>query len=61
MSEHYFFSLEGPLDSLPARHQMRTANLSGFPALVRNLGRTFFGSMLAALLGAGTFGRETIV
>src|SRR5215469_2725177 len=33
-----FYSLEGPLDPLPAERQMRTANLSGFSDLVRNLG-----------------------
>ena len=38
MGESAFYSLEGPLDSLPAGGQMRTANLSGFSDLVRNLG-----------------------
>jgi AraC-like DNA-binding protein len=38
MNDNNFFSLEGPLDSLPASRQMRTANLSGFPGLVRSLG-----------------------
>jgi AraC-like DNA-binding protein len=33
-----FYSLEGPLDPLPAERQMRTANLTGFSDLVRNLG-----------------------
>lgn len=38
MSDHYFYSLEGPLDSMPVERQMRTANLSGFAGLVRGLG-----------------------
>jgi AraC-like DNA-binding protein len=38
MTDNYFFGLEGPLDSLPARRQMRTANLAGYPGLVRSLG-----------------------
>lgn len=38
MNDNHFFSLDGPLDSLPASRQMRTANLSGFPGLVRSLG-----------------------
>lgn len=38
MNNNHFFSLEGPLDSLPARHQMRAANLSGFAPFVRQLG-----------------------
>ncbi len=38
MSDNYFFALEGPLDSLPASRQMRTANLAGYPVLVRRLG-----------------------
>ncbi len=38
MNDNVFFGLEGPLDSLPASRQMRTANLSGFPGLVRSLG-----------------------
>ncbi len=38
MNDNHFFSLEGPLDSLPASRQMRTANLAGFPGLVRSLG-----------------------
>lgn len=38
MKNNYFFALEGPLDSLPARRQMRTANLAGFAPLVRELG-----------------------
>jgi AraC-like DNA-binding protein len=38
MSAIPFYSLEGPLDSMPTERQMRTANLSGFTELVRNLG-----------------------
>jgi AraC-like DNA-binding protein len=38
MSGNLFYALEGPLDSIPAERQMRTANLGGFPDLVRNLG-----------------------
>jgi AraC-like DNA-binding protein len=38
MSENHFFSLEGPLDSMPVERQMRTANLRGFTDLVRALG-----------------------
>lgn len=38
MGDPYFFSLEGPLDPMPVDRQMRTANLSGFSDLVRNLG-----------------------
>ena len=38
MNDNHFFTLDGPLDSLPASRQMRTANLSGFPGLVRSLG-----------------------
>lgn len=38
MGDGSFYSLEGPLDSLPAERQMRTANLTGFSELVRNLG-----------------------
>jgi AraC-like DNA-binding protein len=38
MNESHFFSLDGPLDTLPASRQMRTANLSGFPRFVRSLG-----------------------
>ena len=38
MGENHFFSLEGPLDSMPVERQMRTANLSGFTDLVRTLG-----------------------
>jgi len=38
MHKSAFFSIEGPLDTLPAPGQMRTANLSGFSALVRGHG-----------------------
>jgi AraC-like DNA-binding protein len=38
VAEGSFYSLEGPLDSLPVAQQMRTANLGGFSDLVRNLG-----------------------
>jgi AraC-like DNA-binding protein len=38
VGESSFYSLEGPLDPLPAERQMRTANLTGFYELVRNLG-----------------------
>jgi AraC-like DNA-binding protein len=38
MSEHFFYTLDGPLDAIPAERQMRTANFSRFPALVRTLG-----------------------
>ena len=38
MRENYFYTLEGPLDASPAEQQMRTANFSGFPGLVRTLG-----------------------
>lgn len=34
----HFFSLDGPLDSLPTSGQMRTANFSGFSTLVRQRG-----------------------
>lgn len=34
----YFYSLEGPLDSMPVERQMRAADLSGFSDLVRNQG-----------------------
>ncbi|SEQ44328.1 AraC-type DNA-binding protein [Solimonas aquatica] len=35
MGDQYFYSLEGPLDSLPVERQMRIANLNGFGELVR--------------------------
>jgi AraC-like DNA-binding protein len=38
MSATSFYSLEGPLDTIPTARQMRTANFSGFAGLVRNLG-----------------------
>ncbi|HSW12938.1 MAG TPA: AraC family transcriptional regulator ligand-binding domain-containing protein [Solimonas sp.] len=38
MSDGYFYSLEGPLDSMPVERQVRAANLTGFAELVRNLG-----------------------
>ena len=38
MGDRHFFSLDGPLDALPTERQMRIANLSAFPGLVRSLG-----------------------
>jgi AraC-like DNA-binding protein len=38
MSEAFFYSLEGPLDSVPVGLQIRAANLTGFSELVRGLG-----------------------
>ncbi len=38
MGNNHFYSLEGPLDSMPTSHQMRSANLSGFAGLVRSMG-----------------------
>jgi AraC-like DNA-binding protein len=38
MGDNYFFSLDGPLDSMPGSRQMRNANLSGFGGLARSLG-----------------------
>ncbi|HEY6132003.1 MAG TPA: AraC family transcriptional regulator ligand-binding domain-containing protein [Halioglobus sp.] len=38
MGDSAFFSLDGPLDSMPANRQMRIANLAGFPGLVRSRG-----------------------
>ncbi len=38
MAATQFFSLEGPLDAVPAERQMRAANFEGFSDLVRNLG-----------------------
>lgn len=35
MGDNYFYSLDGPLDSTPGGRQMRVANLSGLPQLVR--------------------------
>jgi len=34
----FFFSLEGPLDTIPAERQMRAANLFGFSDLAREMG-----------------------
>jgi AraC-like DNA-binding protein len=38
MSDNYFYTLDGPLDAMPAERQMRTANFSGFAGFVRNRG-----------------------
>ena len=38
MTDGNFYSLEGPLDSMPVKRQMRAANLTGFGEVVRNLG-----------------------
>jgi AraC-like DNA-binding protein len=38
MSDGYFYSLEGPLDTMPVERQVRAGNLSGFGDLVRKLG-----------------------
>lgn len=38
MSDGFFYSLEGPLDSMPVGRQIRAANLAGFGELVRSLG-----------------------
>ena len=38
MGDNNFYSLDGPLDSMPAARQMRIANLAGLPALVRDHG-----------------------
>ena len=38
MGDNYFYSLDGPLDSMPSERQMRTANLGGFADLTRQLG-----------------------
>jgi AraC-like DNA-binding protein len=38
MGANNFYSLDGPLDSMPGSRQMRIANLSGFNPLVRRLG-----------------------
>lgn len=37
-SDKPFFSLDGPLDSMPAEGQMRSANLSSFTSLVQDVG-----------------------
>jgi AraC-like DNA-binding protein len=38
MAASQFYSLEGPLDAVPAERQMRAANFEGFSDFVRNLG-----------------------
>ncbi|HEY1076859.1 MAG TPA: AraC family transcriptional regulator ligand-binding domain-containing protein [Fontimonas sp.] len=38
MNAEHFYSLEGPLDSMPVERQIRAANLSGFGDRVRELG-----------------------
>jgi AraC-like DNA-binding protein len=38
MGDNAFYSLDGPLDSMPGSRQMRVANLSGLPRLVRSHG-----------------------
>jgi len=38
MGDNLFYSLAGPLDAIPTDRQVRTANLIGFPTLVRQLG-----------------------
>ncbi|MDR3417290.1 MAG: AraC family transcriptional regulator ligand-binding domain-containing protein [Nevskia sp.] len=38
MRDGHFFTLEGPLDSMPVERQMRAGNLSGFGELVRARG-----------------------
>ncbi len=38
MGDNAFFSLDGPLGSMPASRQMRIANLAGFSNLVRSRG-----------------------
>lgn len=38
MGDNHFFSLDGPLDSIPTTRQMRVANLQGFHDLVRARG-----------------------
>lgn len=38
MGDKYFYSLDGPLDSIPALRQMRAANLQGYPDLVKSMG-----------------------
>lgn len=39
MSDNHFFTLDGPLDSMPTESQMRCANLSGFSFLSQRSGR----------------------
>jgi AraC-like DNA-binding protein len=38
MSATAFYSLQGPLDTIPTGRQMRTANFNGFAGLIRQLG-----------------------
>lgn len=38
MADNNFYSLDGPLESMPSERQMRIANLSGFSDLVRHHG-----------------------
>lgn len=38
MADAHFYSLDGPLDSVPVKRQMRAANLTGFGDVVRGLG-----------------------
>lgn len=38
MTDGHFYSLDGPLDSMPVKRQMRAANLTGFADVVRGLG-----------------------
>ncbi len=38
MDNNDFYSLQGPLDSIPASRQTRSANLAGFSGLVRSMG-----------------------
>ncbi|WP_439134057.1 AraC family transcriptional regulator ligand-binding domain-containing protein [Pseudomaricurvus sp.] len=39
MSDNHFFTLDGPLDSMPMENQMRCANLSGFAYLSEQVGK----------------------
>jgi AraC-like DNA-binding protein len=54
MGESQFFSLQGPLDVAPTGRQMRAANFTGFPELVRNLGGNLRGILERHDLDAGT-------
>ncbi len=38
MDSDPFYSLDGPLDSMPSDGQMRSANLSNFPTLIQRMG-----------------------
>jgi AraC-like DNA-binding protein len=38
MNNNFFYALDGPLDSIPAEQQMRTASFGGFRELVCSLG-----------------------